>query len=52
LEVLPYYGKDAEPVVKVIESWPVLKGRGATELTAQLQDLKKKIEVSEKLPLK
>jgi hypothetical protein len=52
LEVLPNYGKDAEPVVKVIESWPILKGRGAAELVAKLQDLKKKMEVSEKLPLK
>ena len=52
LEVLPNYGKDAEPVVKVIEQWPVLKGRGAAELVAKLQDLKKKIEGSEKLPLR
>jgi hypothetical protein len=52
LETLANYGKDAEPVVKVIAQWPVLKGRGTAELVAKLQDLKKKIEGSEKLPLR
>jgi len=52
LESLPNYGKDAEPVVKVIESWPVLKGRGATEVVPKLPELKKKMEKAEKLPLK
>lgn len=51
-EILPNYGKDAEPVVKVIEQWPILNGRGSAELVAKLQDLKKKMESSEKLPLK
>lgn len=52
LEALPNYGKDAEPVVKVIESWPILKGRGAAELVASLDGLKKKMETAQKLPLK
>lgn len=52
LEVLPHYGKDAEPVVKVIEEWSILKGRGGAELATKLQDLKKKMEEAEKLPLK
>ena len=52
LEILPQYGTDAEPVVKIIEQWPVLKGRGATELAAHLQDLKQKMATVEKLPLK
>lgn len=52
LEILPNYGKDAEPVVKVIENWPVLKGRGAAELVAMLDGLKKKMESAQKLPLK
>jgi hypothetical protein len=52
LEVLPHYGKDAEPVVKVIEDWPILHGRGGPQLVAKLQDLKTKMEEAEKLPLK
>lgn len=52
LETLPNYGKDAEPVVKVIESWPVLKGRGATEVVPKLPELKKKMEATKRLPLK
>ncbi len=52
IESLPDYGKDAEPVVKVIESWPVLKGRGATEVVPKLPELKKKMEAAQKLPLK
>ena len=52
LEILPNYGKDAEPVVKVIEAWPVLNGRGKAELVAKLENLKKKMETAQKLPLK
>jgi hypothetical protein len=52
LEVLPDYGKDAEPVVKVIEDWPILKGRGGDELIAKLQGLKKKMETAQEVPLK
>jgi len=52
LEVLPNYGKDAEPVVKVIESWPVLNGRGKADLVAKLEELKKKMATAQKLPLK
>ena len=52
IDVLPNYGKDAEPVIQVIEAWPVLKGRGGAELAAKLQELKKKMATVEKLPLK
>ncbi len=52
VEVLPNYGKDAEPVVKVIENWTVLNGRGKAELAPKLQELKEKIETAQKLPLK
>lgn len=52
LDVLPHYGMDAEPVVKVIEQWPILKGRGAAELAGKLPELRKMVEGSEKLPLK
>jgi len=51
-DALPNYGKDAEPVVKVIETWPILKGRGATDLAKKLPELKKKVESSQKLQLK
>jgi hypothetical protein len=51
LEILPDYGKDAESVVKVIEEWPILKGRGQGELVAKLAGLKKKMETVQKLPL-
>lgn len=51
-EVLPEYGKDAEPVVAVIEQWPLLKGRGGVELEPKLPALKKKIEEVKALPLK
>jgi len=52
MESLPNYGKDAEPVVKVIEQWPILKGRGGADLAKKLQDLQKKMETAQKLPLK
>lgn len=51
-EVLPEYGKDAAPVVAVIEKWTILKGRGGAELAPKLPDLKKKIEAAPKLQLK
>ncbi len=41
-EVLPEYGKHAEPVLAVIEQWPVLGGRGA-ELAKQLPAMKEKM---------
>jgi len=52
IDTLPNYGKDAEPVVKVIETWSILKGRGATDLAKKLPELKKKVEASQKLQLK
>jgi hypothetical protein len=51
IEVLPEYGKHAEPVVKVIAEWPILKGRGGAEMAAKLEDLKKKMEGAEQPPL-
>jgi len=51
-DALPNYGQDAKPVVDVIETWPILKGRGATDLAKKLPDLKKKVEFSQKLQLK
>lgn len=50
-EVLPEYGKHAEPVVAVVEQWPVLQGRGA-DLAKQLPALKKKIQDAGNPPLK
>ncbi len=41
--VLPQYGRDALPVVEVIEQWPVLEGRGKN-LAEQLPELKKQIQ--------
>jgi hypothetical protein len=51
-EVLPEYGKDAAPVVSVIEQWSVLKGRGGAELAPKLPELRKKVESAPKQPLK
>ena len=50
-EVLPEYGKHAEPVLAVIEQWPVLGGRGA-ELAKQLPAMKEKMEEVGLPPLK
>ncbi|HEX5790599.1 MAG TPA: DUF6288 domain-containing protein, partial [Luteolibacter sp.] len=49
---LPEYGKEAEPVVKVIEEWTIFKGRGGAELLPKFQEMKKKMEGCQKLPLR
>jgi hypothetical protein len=51
LQTLPNYGKDAEPVVHVVETWPILKGRGGVELNTKLDELKKLMTEAEKLPM-
>ncbi len=48
--VLPYYGRDALPVIEVIEQWPVLEGRGK-QLAEKLPDLKKQIQNAQKYEL-
>ncbi len=50
-EVLPEYGKHAEPVLAVVEQWPVLGGRGA-DLAKQLPAMKKQMEEVGLPPLK
>lgn len=42
ITVLPLYGRDALPVIEVIEQWPVLNGRGK-ELAEKLPALKEEI---------
>jgi hypothetical protein len=48
--VLPLYGRDALPVIEIIEQWPVLEGRGKY-LAEKLPDLKKEIENAPKYDL-
>jgi len=48
---LPEYGKHAEPVLAVVEQWPVLEGRGA-DLAKQLPAMKKQMEEVGLPPLK
>lgn len=48
--VLPCYGRDALPVVELIEQWPVLEGRGKS-LAEKLPALKKEILNAPKVEL-
>lgn len=48
--VLPYYGRDALPVIEVIEQWPVLEGRGKS-LAEKLPALKEEIRNAPKVGL-
>jgi hypothetical protein len=48
--VLPLYGRDALPVIEVVEQWPVLTGRGKY-LAEKLPDLTKEIENAPKYEL-
>ena len=48
--VLPFYGRDALPVIEIIEQWPVLEGRGK-KLAEQLPALKKEIMNAPKVDL-
>jgi hypothetical protein len=48
--VLPLYGRDALPVIEVIEQWPVLEGRGK-KLAEQLPKLKQEIASAPKQKL-
>jgi hypothetical protein len=50
-EVLPEYGKHAEPVLAVVEQWPVLEGRGK-DLAKQLPAMKQKMADVGHPPLK
>lgn len=48
--VLPFYGRDALPVIEVIEQWPVLEGRGKS-LAEKLPALKEQIRNAPKVEL-
>ncbi len=48
--VLPLYGRDALPVIEIIEQWPVLEGRGKN-LAEQLPELKKELQNAPKYDL-
>lgn len=48
--VLPYYGRDALPVIEVVEQWPVLEGRGK-KIAEQLPALKEEIRNAPKVKL-
>lgn len=49
--VLPQYGRDALPVIEVIEQWPVLEGRGKA-LAEKLPELKKELSQAPDYDLK
>jgi hypothetical protein len=44
-EALPNFGKHAEPVLTIVEKWPVLEGRGK-DFAKQIPALKKKLEAA------
>jgi len=48
--VLPLYGRDALPVIDVVEQWPVLTGRGKY-LAEKLPDLKQQLQNAPKYEL-
>lgn len=50
IAVLPSYGRDALPVIEVVEKWPVLQGRGKA-LAEKLPALKKQIMSAPKVEL-
>ena len=51
LKGLHYYGKHAEPVINIVDQWPVLEGRGQ-KLKPQVDKLKNELPKAKEVPLK